>query len=202
MIPPMTPVLNGWTIPLSTSYMFPGFYGGRMYYLRRCRSHWTGDMWLRQCVSAGWPAAVQSPGPTPVNYVIRTTATEEPWPRSSSSWTRGPSTQMSRPGIVLGPPRWEAITLKKSHSNSLLTAIRNIYIWERDQWRMLATVLIYSTLLQLPAALRFYCVGGCWDQIQGRTVATLKLAVETLTTRLDLIHLSSFADPDPGSCAF
>ncbi len=27
---------------------------------------------------------------------------------------------MSRPGIELGPPRWEASTLEKSHSNSLL----------------------------------------------------------------------------------
>ncbi len=39
---------------------------------------------------------------------------------------------MSRPGIESGPPLWEAITLEKSHSNSLLIAIRNIYIWACD----------------------------------------------------------------------
>ncbi len=34
---------------------------------------------------------------------------------------------MSRPGIEPGPPRWDVITLEKSHSNSSVTAIRNIY---------------------------------------------------------------------------
>jgi hypothetical protein len=33
---------------------------------------------------------------------------------------------MSRPGIEPGPPVWKASTLEKSHSNSLLIAIRNI----------------------------------------------------------------------------
>ncbi len=56
---------------------------------------------------------------------------EETWPRSSSSKTRGPRTDMSRS---------EASTPEKSHSNSLLIAIWNIYIWARKQWRMLATV--------------------------------------------------------------
>jgi hypothetical protein len=32
-----------------------------------------------------------------------------------------------------GPPAWEAITLEKSHPDSLLIAIRNIYIWARDR---------------------------------------------------------------------
>ncbi len=36
---------------------------------------------------------------------------------------------MSRPGIKPGPLQWEASTLEKSHSNSLLMAIWNIYIW-------------------------------------------------------------------------
>ncbi len=40
---------------------------------------------------------------------------------------------MSQPGIEPGPPRWEASTLEKSHSNSLLLAIRNIYIRARDR---------------------------------------------------------------------
>ncbi len=35
-------------------------------------------------------------------------------------------------GIVPGPLQWEASTLEESHLNSLLTAIRNIYIWTRD----------------------------------------------------------------------
>ncbi len=39
---------------------------------------------------------------------------------------------MSRPGIELWPPRWEPSTIEKSHSNSLLMAIRNICIWARD----------------------------------------------------------------------
>ncbi len=62
---------------------------------------------------------------------------EETWPRTSPSLTRGPRTDMSRPGIKPGPPRWEASTLEKSHSKSLLIAIRNSYIWARNQWRML-----------------------------------------------------------------
>jgi hypothetical protein len=40
----------------------------------------------------------------------------------------GPETDMSRPGFEPGPPRWEASTQEKSNSNSLLKAIRNIYI--------------------------------------------------------------------------
>jgi hypothetical protein len=36
---------------------------------------------------------------------------------------------MSLPGIELGPPKWEASTSEKNHSNSLLIAIRNIYLW-------------------------------------------------------------------------
>ncbi len=39
---------------------------------------------------------------------------------------------MSRPGIEPGPPRWEASTLEKNHSNSFLIAIRNIYICAHD----------------------------------------------------------------------
>ncbi len=35
---------------------------------------------------------------------------------------RGPETDMSRPGIEPGPPRWEASTLEKSHSNSLFNS--------------------------------------------------------------------------------
>ncbi len=48
---------------------------------------------------------------------------------------------MKRLEVVLAGnrTRWEASTLEKSHSNSVLMAIRNIYIWARDQWRMLAT---------------------------------------------------------------
>ncbi len=37
------------------------------------------------------------------------------------------------------PPQWEASTQERSHLNSLLMAIRNI--WPRDQWRMLVTWL-------------------------------------------------------------
>ncbi len=48
---------------------------------------------------------------------------------------------MSRSGIKPGPPPWEASTLAKSYSKSVLIAIRNIYIWARDQWRVLATIV-------------------------------------------------------------
>ncbi len=43
----------------------------------------------------------------------------ETWQRSSPSSTRGPRTEMSRLWIEPRPPRWEASTLEKSHSNSL-----------------------------------------------------------------------------------
>ncbi len=36
------------------------------------------------------------------------------------------------PGNEPGPSWWEACTLAKSYSNSILIAIRNIYIWARD----------------------------------------------------------------------
>ncbi len=39
---------------------------------------------------------------------------------------------MSRPEIETGPPAWEASTQEKSHSNSLLIAIRNFYIWAQE----------------------------------------------------------------------
>jgi hypothetical protein len=42
---------------------------------------------------------------------------------------RGPETNMSRPGIKLGP---EASILAKSCLNSVLISIRNIYICVRD----------------------------------------------------------------------
>jgi hypothetical protein len=48
--------------------------------------------------------------------------------RSSPSSTGGPETDMSQPGIEPRPVLWEASTLKKSHSNSLLKTIGNIYI--------------------------------------------------------------------------
>jgi hypothetical protein len=35
---------------------------------------------------------------------------------------------MSRPGIKLGPPAWEASTLEKSHSNSLLKGHGNDFL--------------------------------------------------------------------------
>ncbi len=39
---------------------------------------------------------------------------------------------LHRPRVKPGPPRWGASTLAKSYSNSVLIAIRNIYIWARD----------------------------------------------------------------------
>ncbi len=50
-----------------------------------------------------------------------------------------------------------ASTPEKSHTNSLLTAIQNIYIWARDQWIMLATVLSI-----IRGSDQFWCCVVCW----------------------------------------
>ncbi len=41
------------------------------------------------------------------------------WPGSSLSYSRGPRTDMSRPGFEPGPPAWEASTLEKRYLDSL-----------------------------------------------------------------------------------
>ncbi len=52
--------------------------------------------------------------------------------KSSPSSTRGPETAWHVwPGIEPGPPRWEASTLAKSYSKSILIAIRNTYMSPR-----------------------------------------------------------------------
>jgi hypothetical protein len=43
-------------------------------------------------------------------------------------------TDMSRPGIEPGPPRWEASTLEKSDWNNLLIGFRKIYIGALQQY--------------------------------------------------------------------
>jgi hypothetical protein len=49
--------------------------------------------------------------------------------------SRGPRTDVSRLGIELGPLAWEASTLEKSHPDSLLIAIQNIYsTYEPATW--------------------------------------------------------------------
>jgi hypothetical protein len=48
---------------------------------------------------------------------------------------------MSRPEIESWPPWWEASTLEKSHSNSLLIDIWNILILARDRYHY---VIIYG----------------------------------------------------------
>ncbi len=48
------------------------------------------------------------------------------WPMSSSSSTWGPETDMSRPGIEPGPPRWEVSTLAKSHYDIYIEKERKI----------------------------------------------------------------------------
>ncbi len=55
----------------------------------------------------------------------------ETWLTSSLSSSRGPKTDISRPGIKPRTPRWEANTLAKSYLNSLLKAIWNIYMTPR-----------------------------------------------------------------------
>jgi hypothetical protein len=37
-------------------------------------------------------------------------------------------------------------------------------------------------------SLGFHCVGGCWDGIEPKTIATLALTARSVATRLDLIH--------------
>ncbi len=51
-----------------------------------------------------------------------------------------PKTDISGPGIEPGPPQWESSTPEKSHSNSLLIAIRNIYILARNMAPLSACV--------------------------------------------------------------
>jgi hypothetical protein len=63
---------------------------------------------------------------------------------------------MSRPGTEPGPPRWEASNLAKSYLNSVLIAIRNIYILFRYtagkfRWRR------NSTENSGPHAKNFFC---------------------------------------------
>jgi hypothetical protein len=70
--------------------------------------------------------------------------------------TRGPRTDMSRPGIEPGRPRWEASTLEKSHLNSLLIAIRNIYIWALDQGENARDTTTVASWIQI----RILLVGG------------------------------------------
>ncbi len=57
--------------------------------------------------------------------------------------TRGSRTDMSRPGIEPGHPTWEASTLEKSHPDSLLIAIQNIYIWARDRTFKTKTSIVW-----------------------------------------------------------
>ncbi len=50
---------------------------------------------------------------------VGVTTISRPWPGSSLYSSRGPRTDMSRPGLEPGPPSWEASTLEKSHLDSL-----------------------------------------------------------------------------------
>ncbi len=54
---------------------------------------------------------------------------------------------MSRPVIEPPHPRWEASTPEKCHSNSLLLAIRNIYIWASDNRTKIRTQQLNSSLM-------------------------------------------------------
>jgi len=54
---------------------------------------------------------------------------------------------MSRSGNEPEPPQREVRTLEKSHSNSLLIASWKIYIWVRNQWRMLTWTALGCRLI-------------------------------------------------------
>ncbi len=56
---------------------------------------------------------------------------------------------MSRSGNEPELPRWEVRTLEKSHSNSLLIASWKIYIWVRNQWRMLSWTALGCRLISI-----------------------------------------------------
>jgi hypothetical protein len=96
---------------------------------------------------------------------------EKTWPRSSSFYTRGPRTEMSRTGIAPEPPRWdwEASTLdRKEPFEQLVYSYSEYpqYIWARDQWRMLATrtkLTNYISKYGLPLVLEF--LKGSWDVV-------------------------------------
>ncbi len=89
---------------------------------------------------------------------------EESWPRSSPSSTRAPKTDISRPGIKLGPPRWVTSTLAK------------------EQFGMLILLLL-SQLRKLLFAVLTLALGrsnhSAIDHIQNNQISS---------TRLDLIH--------------
>jgi hypothetical protein len=57
---------------------------------------------------------------------------------------------MSRPGIEPWPPQWEASTPEKNHSNSLLIAIRNIYIRSRDNDIYLVLPMMWDLMASEP----------------------------------------------------
>jgi hypothetical protein len=73
---------------------------------------------------------------------------EETWPRLSPSLTRGPKTVPSR-----NPTWWEASTLEKSLSNSLLIAIQNIYNTYEP-----ATISYCWSFLEMKNGPAFYCI--------------------------------------------
>jgi hypothetical protein len=53
------------------------------------------------------------------SYQVGVTTMHRPW--SSPSSSKAPETDMSRPGMEPGPPRWEVSTLAKSYSNGTPT---------------------------------------------------------------------------------
>ncbi len=76
---------------------------------------------------------------------------------------------MSWPGIEPKPPRGDS-TLEKSHWNSLLMDIGNIYIWARDQWRMLAIIKYF---LQLRYQMFLFFADDVGDQLCERVLGVL-----------------------------
>ncbi len=64
---------------------------------------------------------------------------------------------MSRTGIKSGPPAWEVSTLEKSHPESLLIVIRNIYIWLMSPWH---TYDLYGPVRNVFYACRYITRAG------------------------------------------
>ncbi len=96
---------------------------------------------------------------------------------------------MSRLGIKPGPPRWEANILAKSYLNSILIAIRNIYILACDNTRTAKTA---RTLLKLENfSLIRKAAHICWTFIPQKCWELTKLFMCTEIWALVTISLSS-----------
>ncbi len=112
----------------------------------------------------------------------------ETWPRSSPSWH------------VPARNRTQASRVGSEHSRnpeSMLLAIRNIYIWARKQWRMLSTVFIVEAEQRRPVSiLALYSslyLPSC--TIHECVISCCKYTVTVRTTRALLLFGGRYMHP-------